>query len=199
MSTLRAATAILLVSAALGGGGCAAIPVTAALGGAFSAGAGAVVNAGKEYAKSGAVYRTFPLPMDDLRLAVSDVLARMELAIVHDEMDGDDRVIEAVAREREITLRLEPVTRTVSRVRVVVEHGALFGKDLATATTIIERTERAAQTRIAELDRAYAMEGPARPPDPAASPPTATGAARGTDASSPARAVRPARSPRAGR
>ena len=212
MRTWRASVFLLVISAVLGGGGCAAIPLTVALGGAFSAGAGAAVNAGKEYAKSGAVYRTFALPMDDLRLAISEVLERMELAIVSDEMDEGDRVIEAVARDREITLRLEPVTRTTSRLRVVVERGPLLGKDLATATTIVERAERAAQPRVAEYDRAYAASRsapdaasatpaatPSVPANDAASPAPATRSAPESDASSPAPAARPARSPRAGR
>jgi hypothetical protein len=206
---------LLVIAAALGGGGCAAIPLTVALGGAFSAGAGAAVNAGKEYAKSGAVYRTFAMPMDDLRLAVSEVLERMELSIVRDEMDEDDREIEAFARDREITLRLEPVTRMASRLRVVVEHGPLLGKDVATATTIVERVERAAEPRLAALDRAYgapraARDADAWPPAPAATGsapasgvsapvPAPTRGAPETAASSPAPAVRPARSPRAGR
>ena len=170
--------------AALVGGGCAAIPLTAVLGGAFSASAGAVVNAGREYAKSGAVYRTFAVSQDELRGAVGQALERMELAIVRDDIDEGDRVIEAHANEREIALRLEPVTRTVSRLRVVVEHG-VFGKDLATATAIVERTEAAVQTRLAELERERAL--------------AATRSARGSDASSPVPAARPARSPRAAR
>lgn len=161
--------------------GCAAIPLTVALGGAFSAGAGAVVNAGREYAKSGAVYRTFAVPQAELRAAMSEVLERMELAVVRDAMDDDDRVIEARANEREILLRLEPVTRTVSRLRVVVEHGWL-GKDLATATTIVERAERRVQARLAQADGGPALTR-----------------ARETAASPPAPAARRARTPRAGR
>jgi len=107
----------------------------------FSAGAGAAVQAGTEYTSGGTVYRTFSLPLSDMRLALSDALERMEIAVELDDSDGADRVIVARARDRKIAMRLEPVTRTVTRLRLVVSEG-LVRKDRATATEIVTQTER---------------------------------------------------------
>jgi hypothetical protein len=134
---------------ATGTSGCAAIGLTgAALGaGAFSAGAGAVVRAGTEITRGGVVYRTFSLPLAELRTAVGDTLARMELAVVHDEVDEDgDRRIVAWARKREVEIALQPVTRAVTRLRLVVTEGR-FRRDRATATEIVAQTERTVGAR----------------------------------------------------
>jgi hypothetical protein len=135
---------LAFVGIAAGTSGCAAIGLTgAALGaGAFSAGAGAVVRAGTEITRGGVVYRTFSLPLAELRTALGDTLARMELAVVHDDVDEDgDRRIVAWAREREVEIALQPVTRTVTRLRLVVTEGR-FRRDRATATEIVAHTER---------------------------------------------------------
>ena len=72
----------------------------------------------------------------------------MELAVVRDEIDGPDRVIVAQARDRKIELRLAPVTRTMTRVRLVVAEGP-FRKDRATAAEIVAQTERSVEERVA--------------------------------------------------
>ena len=178
---------VLVIGLALTSGGCAALPLVALAPGAFSAGAGAAVNAGKEYANGGVVYRTFTLPLDELRLVVGDAFARMELAVIRDEMDDGERVIEAHARDREIKLRLEPVSRTVTRMRLVVSEKP-FKKDRATATEIIVQTERT----VAERDAARRAAVQEKVRDSAAT----DGDVRvkqtvhASDAASPARAVR---------
>ena len=126
--------------------------------------------------------RTFTLSLPELRGVVGEVMERMELAIVRDEMDGQDRAMLAWARDREIELTLEPVTRTVTRLRIVVKEGA-FKKDRATASEIVAQTERVADARVAVAERAAAVRK----------------AARGTGASSPAPADRRAKSRRAAR
>jgi hypothetical protein len=133
-------TLIMLLVAAVGLSGCAAIGLTALGAGALSGGAGAVVRAGTEYTRTGTVYRTFSLAPERLREAVSDTFARMELAIVEDEVDGLDRHIVARARGRVIVLTLQPLTRTVTRARLSVSAGRL-GKDRATASEIITQLE----------------------------------------------------------
>jgi hypothetical protein len=141
---IRSMAMIVVVLAATSG--CAAIGLTgAALGAsALSTGAGAAVHAGTEYTRGGVVYRTFSLPLPELRLVVGDTLARMEIAVVRDEPDGMDRKILGRARDREIEIRLEPVTRTVTRLRLLVTEGS-FRKDRATASEIVAQTERTAQ------------------------------------------------------
>ena len=54
----------------------------------------------------------------------------------------------AHARDREIQIRLEPVTRTVTRMRLVVSEGQ-FWKDRATASEIVAQTERSVDARLA--------------------------------------------------
>jgi hypothetical protein len=149
---MKSGITMLLVVLALALSGCAAIPLSLASG-AFSGGAGAAVSAGTEYASGGVVYRTFTLPLDELRLALGDTLARMEIAVVRDEVVGDERRIEAHAHDRVIKLRLEPVSRTVTRLRLVVSENP-FKKDRATASEIVTQTERTAEARAAASVRA---------------------------------------------
>src|SRR5436190_11076345 len=160
---MKSGITILLVVLALALSGCAAIPLGLASG-AFSGGAGAAVSAGTEYASGGVVYRTFTLPLDELRLALGDALARMEIAVVRDEVVGDERRIEAHAHERVIKLRLEPVSRTVTRLRLVVSEKP-FKKDRATASEIVTQTERTAEARAAASVRAERTTRVARAAD----------------------------------
>jgi hypothetical protein len=159
---------VAIVVVAMGSSGCAAIGLTgAALGaGLFNAGASAAVRAGTEITRGGVVYRTFSLPQDELRTAVGDTLAEMEIAVLRDELqdDGDRRIL-AQAKDRDIEVKLQPVTRTVTRLRLVVSEGR-FRRDRATAAEIVAQTERAVNERLL------------------------MGAARGTAASSLARGAR---------
>jgi sigma54-dependent transcription regulator len=144
---------VLLVLALLGStagtGGCAAIGLTGAAVGAgmFSAGAGAAVRAGTEMTRGGVVYKTFTLSQDQLRTAVGDMLAHMELGVISDMIDenGDRRIV-AWARDREVEIDLQPITRTVTRLRLVVSEGT-FRRDRATAAEIVAQTERVVEER----------------------------------------------------
>jgi uncharacterized protein YceK len=179
---MKSGITMLLVVLAVALSGCAAIPLSlASIGaGAFSGGAGAAVSAGTEYASGGVVYRTFTLPLDELRLALGDTLARMEIAVVRDEVVGDERRIEARAHQRVIKLRLEPVSRTVTRLRLVVSEKP-FKTDRATASEIVTQTERTVEARAAASVRAERRT---------------TRDARAVDASCPARVARAREIPR---
>lgn len=185
---MRSAAALLLALMLLTLSGCAAIGLGAASLGAsaFGAGANAAVHAGAEYTSGGVVYRTFSLPLDELRLAVGDTLARMEIAVWRDELVDDERRIVARARDREVQLRLEPVTRTVTRMRIVVSE-RYFRKDRATATEIVTQTERTVDARTVDARAAASMRTD-RP---------ATRDARAADASCPSRVARARETPRA--
>ena len=126
--------------------------------------------------------RTFTLSLPEMHAVVGEVLERMELAIVRDEMDGEDRAMLAWALDRAIELTLEPLTRTVTRLRIVVKEGA-FKKDRATASEIVAQTERAIEAQVEVAERAAAVRK----------------AARGNGASSPAPGDRRAKSQRAAR
>ena len=178
---MTSALIILLPMVTLFLSGCAAIPVAAVATSAFGGGTQAAVKAGTEYARNGVVYRTFSLPLRDVRLVLGDTLARMEIAVVHDEPVGDEQRIRAEARDREVDLRLEPVTRTVTRLRLVVSEG-LFRKDRATASEIVAQMER-------QLEAQGAASAGARIPP--------TGAVREAGASCPAPVARRSETPRA--
>jgi hypothetical protein len=135
---------VMLIGVAIGLSGCAAALIP--LGASALSGGTAVVRAGTEYTNSGTVIRTFSLPANQLREAVSETFARMELAIVEDEMDGVDRRIVAHARDRSVKLRLEPLTRTVTRAHLSVSAGH-FGKDRATASEIVVQIENTVDTK----------------------------------------------------
>jgi hypothetical protein len=140
--------ACILVSG-LAFGGCAAIGLTgAALGaGTVSAGAGAAVRAGTEYTRN-SVYRTFSLSLPELRLALSETLARMELAVITDVPDEGDRHIVARARDREVDIRLSPLTRAMTQMKLTVSAGWLR-KDRATASEIVVQVEQTVDDRAA--------------------------------------------------
>jgi hypothetical protein len=177
---MRSDATLLLVLMLLTLSGCAAIPLAALGASAFGEGAKAAVHAGTEYTRGGVVYRTFSLPADELRLVVGDTLARMEIAVIRDDLVSDDRLIVARARNREVELRLEPVTRTVTRMRLVVSEGK-FRKDRATASEIVAQTERTVEGRAAASVRTDRR---------------ATRDARPADASCPARVARARETPR---
>lgn len=135
---------VMLIGVAIGLSGCAAALIP--LGASALSGGTAVVRAGTEYTNSGTVIRTFSLPANRLREAVSETFARMELAIIEEEMDGVDRQITARARDRSVKLTLQPLTRTVTRAHLSVSSGH-FGKDRATASEIIVQLENTVDTR----------------------------------------------------
>jgi hypothetical protein len=145
----RVLLACWFVGIAVALSGCAAIGLTgAALGaGVFSAGASAAMRAGTEVTRGGVVYRTFSVPQNELRTAVGNMLAQMELAVISDSVDEHgDRFIVARARDRDVELTLQSVTRTVTRLRLVVSEG-YFRRDRATAAEIMAQTERTVDER----------------------------------------------------
>jgi hypothetical protein len=143
-------TNVVLIVLSFALSGCAALGITAVSLGAsaFTSGAKEAVHAGTEYAKGGVVYRTFSLSLPELREALGDTLARMEVAVVKDEADEDERRIEGRAQQRELDIRLQPVTRTVTRLRMVISNGA-FRKDRATASEVVAQLERTVEAREA--------------------------------------------------
>ena len=140
---------MLVVAVPLLLSGCAAVALPAAMA-VFSGGAKEAFHAGTEYAKGGVLYRTFSLSLPELRLALGDTLARMEVEVVEDGVYKDLRKIEARAHDRRIDIRLEPVTRTVTRLRVVISDG-VFSTDRTTASEIMTQLERTIETREAEV------------------------------------------------
>ena len=96
-----------------------------------------------ERTMSGAMYRTFSAPLADVRDAVRQSFRDREIQISEDDLlIGGGAKIKGEALHRHITVRLEPVTPALTRLKLVVRHG-LFGRDPATASELIEQTVRA--------------------------------------------------------
>ena len=128
MNVLRMAALALSVMAL---SGCAAIALTA---GSVAAGAGV------DHTMSGIVYKTFASSMAKTRLASLKTLKRMDMDVVKDEKTEEGWLISATAREREIDIELEALSKRTTRMRVVANKGGIFFKDAATATEIIQQT-----------------------------------------------------------
>jgi hypothetical protein len=135
----------LLVALALSSSGCiaaAALPIGMA---ALSGGASSAVKAGTDYTLGGAAYRTFSAPQDEVRRAVRAAFAGVEITVTEDEpLDNGAHWIEGTALNREIHVRLEPLTPSLTRLRMVVRQG-WFGRDKATASELIDQTAHSLQ------------------------------------------------------
>jgi hypothetical protein len=122
--------------------GCAVLaapPLMAAV----SGGASGVARMGVDMTAGGAALRTFGAPLADVHAAVRQSFCDLALPISEDVVLEDGTVrLTAEARDREIRVRLEPVTPALTRLRLVVGQG-LLGRDRATATALVEQASRA--------------------------------------------------------
>jgi hypothetical protein len=130
------ATLALLAALALGPTGCAAVGLTL-LGAAVGVGSGTAVS----YTLNGVAYRTFAAPLATVERATVTALRDMGLTLEDRQATEDGKLLKASGKDREIEIRLEPVSAKTTRIRTVVKMGA-FLKDRATATEIIVQTER---------------------------------------------------------
>jgi hypothetical protein len=131
------ATASLLVLS-----GCAELGVSvASLGGAMvGAGAGAAVRAGTEYQFGGAVARTFPVPLRELRGSAVTTFDRLDIELQHGPNEEEDNVLIGRAGRRTVRVKFEAVTEVLTRVQVTVNRSLLL-RDLATAEEILTQLE----------------------------------------------------------
>ncbi|AAZ97899.1 hypothetical protein Tbd_1946 [Thiobacillus denitrificans ATCC 25259] len=126
----RRALAVLLL--AVGTAGCDPISLTAA-----SLGAGV----GVSHTLNGIIYRTFTAPMKTVENGSVQAMRDMGVKVVSRSTNQEgERVINATARDREIEVLLEPLTKRTTRMRVIASNGLL--KDSATAQEIMLQTER---------------------------------------------------------
>lgn len=90
---------------------------------------------------NGFIYKTFTAPMRRVEDGSVVAMRDMGVKVVSRTTNKEgERVINATARDREIEVRLEPLTARSTRMRVVANNG-LF-KDSATAEEIMQQTER---------------------------------------------------------
>ena len=112
--------------------GCDPLTLTAA-----SIGAGVGVN----HTLSGMIYKTFTAPMTSVETASVRAMRDMGIKVERRETDETgERLILASARDREIQVRLEPLTKRTTQMRIIASEGMF--KDSATATEIAMQTER---------------------------------------------------------
>ncbi len=142
---MRVLRVIALITSLAALEGCAAVALTA---GSLAGGIGL------DHAIRGINYKTFSVPLPELRLATLKSLNRMAMDVTEDRREDDGWTILARASNREIDVELESITRVATRMRVVVSTGAFFLRDGATGAEIIARTAETLdrQTARAELD-----------------------------------------------
>jgi Protein of unknown function (DUF3568) len=123
--------------------GCVAAAALPALGlAAMGDAAGGAAKAGVEHTMSGATYRTFSAPLADVHSAVLQSFRDLEVEVTKDELLEDGRMhVTAEARDRHISVKLEPVTPSLTRLMMYVRKG-LVGRDASTSSELIEQTAR---------------------------------------------------------
>jgi len=135
--------------------GCAAAGLTLA-----GAGAGAAAGAGVEHTLTGVTYKTFTEPLEKVRDATVDSLARMDMNIVEDGATPEGWAFKALAADRTIDIELQKLTENTTRMRVVANQGDIFFKDSATATEIILQTANTLDDRKTNLAEAQKSSKP---------------------------------------
>lgn len=119
--------------------GCTAIALPAVGTAVVASGAGSVVRVGTEYTLSGAAYRTFSHPLHVVRGAALQALDAAGVTIAANETTEDGSRIFAEAHERTITVTLERLAPSLTRMRLSVRH-TVIRRDRATAAEIIAQT-----------------------------------------------------------
>lgn len=130
--TASSAQAVAAVMALALSAGCAPVALTA-----FGVGTAT----GVQHTLNGIAYRTFTVPLPQLRSAATASLNRMGIKVASREKTKEGELIKASASEREIEIELDSITPSTTRMRVAVRNGLFM--DSATGTEIILQTERA--------------------------------------------------------
>jgi len=93
------------------------------------------------YNLDGVAARTFTAPAESVKHASLAALERMGLEINGTEPLETGEVIHARARNRDIDIEVEPITKQLTRVRIMARGGSLF-YDNATAVELVAQTEK---------------------------------------------------------
>ena len=121
--------------------GCVLFPL-AAVGSAVMSATESAISKGTEYTTAGTARRTFMYPIDDVHRAVVETFERAGLRLERDEVADQSRRLVGEAEHRTVKIELTPLTPTLTTMRLVVKRNILL-KDKATATELVEQTERA--------------------------------------------------------
>jgi hypothetical protein len=149
---IAALLAIALVSA-----GCIAAPALAP----------AAVSAGGDLVKAGAVrlggstFRTFSLPLAEVRAAVKTTLESLGFPPASEQTGEERIVLHAESADRTVRIDLQPITPVMTQVRVSVRK-ATFSQDPATASELIARIEQKLAPAEARQARRKVSERPSK-------------------------------------
>ena len=95
---------------------------------------------GVQHTLSGISYRTFSVPLPQVRSAVMGALRHMDIKVASKEQIENGERLLARASDRDIEVELEAITPKATRMRSTARSGLI--RDAATATEIILQTER---------------------------------------------------------
>jgi len=116
--------------------GCAAIALAL-----LGAGVGVATEAVVSYTMRGVASQTLIAPLPRVRRATLKALRRMGIRVEGREKTEYGELIKATGTNRQIEVRLEPITPKSTRMQTVAKRG-FFLRDRATAKEIILQTER---------------------------------------------------------
>jgi hypothetical protein len=122
---------LIVVLISIGTQGCIGVALTA--GGLASAVA-------VDHTLSGIAYKTFTVPVNDVRSATLTGLKQMEIGVDDTQKTESGYQILATASNRTIEVDLEKLTPKTTRMRVVAKKDGGVLRDSATATEIIIQT-----------------------------------------------------------
>jgi hypothetical protein len=100
--------------------------------------------AGIQHTLTGITYRTFTVPLPQVRDATIAAFNRMSIKVTARDKTPQGVTIKGTATGRDIEVELEALTASTTRMRTIVHNGVLM--DSATGTEIIIQTERALKT-----------------------------------------------------
>ena len=151
---LRRRRLLVIIFAALATQGCGTIAIGLTM---LGAAVGTVAGTGTAYTLDGAATRTFTAPLDEVRQAVLAALARMDIPVGSDHGTEVERLIQARAANRAISLEMFRLTANLTRLHVTATHHWML-HDRATAGEIVTKIEEAL-TGAAALPRMEPEEG----------------------------------------
>jgi hypothetical protein len=122
-----------LIGAAFLSTACAPVAYTA-----LGVGSATAVN----HTLTGHTYKTFTLPLPQVKTASLSALERMGIRVEGSETQQGHEVVKATGNDRNIEIVLEPISSNSTRMRVIARSSGGILYDSATATEIIMQTER---------------------------------------------------------
>jgi uncharacterized protein DUF3568 len=103
------------------------------------AGVGTAAEQGVNYTLDGIAYRTFGVPVDQMRRATLVTFKRMDLALKSDDARDDGcREMVATGGDRTVYVELEKLTARTTRMRITAKHGWIWRDRTAAGDVIVQ-------------------------------------------------------------